>query len=178
MRTGHSAAIGVITAWVFAATVCSATSIPLGPPVAIGPGGLAVEMDRNPELANFVARRGYPDWVERVEVDSEPPLDSYEVRVFYLRLDKEIAFTRASILGQPYVGVRKFDRPIPPAMRERIAQYYLAVDPAGRAELAADRAAAAAECAERTAARAADAADRVTRIAEDMDRSFRDRLRK
>jgi hypothetical protein len=177
MRSGHLA-VTVGFMGLFMATVCSATSIPVGPPVALGPGGLAVEMDRNPELASFVARRGYPDWAERVEVDSDPPLDAYEVRVFYLRLDKEIAFTRASILGHPLIGVRKFDRPIAPAMRERIAQYYLAADPAARAELAADRADAAAESAERAAARAGDAADRVTRVADDMDRAFRERLRK
>ena len=177
MRSGHVAVIvGLMGLCV--ATVCSATSIPVGPPVALGPGALAVEMDRNPELADFVARRGYPDWAERVEVDSDPPLDAYEVRVFYLRLDKEIAFTRASILGHPLIGVRKFDRPIPPAMRERIAQYYLAADPAARAELAADRADAAAESAERAAARADEAADRVVRVADDMDRAFRERLRK
>src|SRR5512144_445771 len=116
MRSGHLAAIAMVIG-LFVATVCSATSVPLGPPVALGPGALAVEMDRNPELASLVARRGYPDWVERVEVDSDPPLDAYEIRVFYLRLDKEIAFTRASILGRPLIGVRKFDRPIPPAMR-------------------------------------------------------------
>jgi len=177
MRTGRVAAIAAVS-WLLVATVCSATSVPIGPPVALGPGSLEVEMARNPELANLIARRGYPDWVERVDVDSEAPLDPYEIRVFYLRFDREIAFTRATILGEPLIGVRKFDRPIAPAMRERIAQYYLAADPAALAERAADRANAAAESAERAAARASDAADRLTRIADDMDRKFRERLRK
>jgi len=177
MRRGHVAAI-VVGMGLSVASVCSATSVPLGPPVALGPAGLEGEMDRNPELARLVARRGYPDWVERVEVDSEPPLDPYEIRVFYLRFDREIAFTRASILGQPLIGVRKFDRPIAPAMRERIAQYYLAADPAACSELAADRAEAAAESAERAAARASDAADHVTRVADRMERAFHEHLRK
>jgi hypothetical protein len=176
MRSGHVAVAVVMGLLV--ASVCSATSVPLGPPVALGPGSLEVEMERNPELARLIARRGYPDWAERVEVDSEPPLDPYEIRVFYLRFDREVAFARASILGRPLIGVRKFDRPIAPAMRERIAQYYLAADPAARAELAADRADAAAESAERAAARASDAADHVTRVAEHMERAFQEHLRK
>lgn len=178
MRSGHSVAIVLATAWLFAGSLCSATSIPIGPPVALGPRALAVEMERNPELAAFIERRGYPDWVERVEVDSAPPLDSYEVRVFYLRFDMEIAFTRASILGQANAGVRKFDRPIAPVMRERIEGYYLMHDPARRAEIAAERAAAAAMRAELGAARAVDAADRTTQVAEEMERSFHRRLRK
>jgi hypothetical protein len=168
----------VVVMGLFVASVCWATSIPLAPPVALGPGSLEVEMDHNPELASLIARRGYPDWAERVEVDSEPPLDPYEIRVFYLRFDREIAFTRATILGRPLIGIRKFDRPIAPAMRERIAQYYLASDPAARAELAADRANAAAESAERAAARASDAADHVTRVADRMEREFQEHLRK
>src|SRR6266403_1718248 len=113
MRSGH-VAVAVVRG-LFVASVCSATSVPLGPPVALGPGSLEVEMERNPELASLIARRGYPDWAERVEVDSEPPLDPYEIRVFYLRFDREVAFARASILGRPLIGVRKFDRPIAPA---------------------------------------------------------------
>jgi hypothetical protein len=139
--------------------------------VALGPRALAVEMDHNPEIAGFIERRGYPDWAERVEVDSGPPLDSHEVRLFYLRLDKEVAFTRAYILGQPLAGLRKFDRPIAPAMREQIEFYYLMQDPARRAELAADRAAQAAMHAERAAATVVDATDRTTRVVDEMERS-------
>ncbi len=178
MRSGHSVVIVLATAWLFAGSACSATSNPVGPPMALGPRALAVEVDRNPEIADLIERRGYPDWAERVEVDSAPPLDSHEVRLFYLRLDLEIAFTRAFILGQPLAGVRKFDRPIAPAMRERIERYYLAQDPARRAELAAERAAEAAMHAERGAAMVVDAADRTTRVAEEMERSFHRRSRK
>lgn len=178
MRNGSFVAMVIATAWLVMGSESSATSIPVGPPVALGPRALAVEMERNPELAAFIALRGYPDWAERVEVDSAPPLEPYEVRVVYLRLDKEIAFTRASILGRLYAGVRKFDRPISPAMRDRIDAYYLARDPARRAELAAERAAEAAARAERGAATVEDAADRTVSVAQRMERSFHARLRK
>lgn len=158
--------------------LCSATSIPVGTPVALGPNALAVHMEQNSEMAGFIARRGYPDWAEEVEVDSALPLEAHEIRLFYLRLDKEIAFTRAYILGRPSIGFRKFERPLSPAMRAAIGHYYLSHDPARRAELAAERAMLAAERAERGAAVAVDAADRATRVAAKMERSFVARLRK
>lgn len=146
--------------------------------MALGPRGLTLAMERNPEIAMYIQRRGYPDWAEQVEVDSELPLDAYEVRLYYVRLDKEIAFARASLLGRPHIGLRKFERPLTPAARERIDAYYLAHDPARRAELAAERAADAAERAERGAAAVVDAADRTVRVANQMERSFHARLRK
>ena len=179
MRNGKSIGIGVVMAWaVLHAHPAAATSVPMGPPVALGPRALAAAMHQNPEIAAYVERRGYPDWVEEIEVDSEPPLEPYEVHLYYLRFDKEIAFTRAAILDRPEVGLRKYERPITDATRERIDRYYLAHDPARRAELAADRAADAAERAERGAAAVVDAANRTTRIANEMERSFHRRLRK
>lgn len=179
MRSKMSMAMVVAMALVAAAPgLCSATSIPVGPPVALGPHALALRMEHNSELASYIARRGYPDWAEEVEVDSGLPLEAHEVRLFYLRFDKEIAFTRAYILGCPSIGVRKFERPLSPAMRTAIGYYYLSHDPVRRAELAAERAMVAAESAERGAAVAVDAADRATRVAAKMERSFVARLRK
>jgi hypothetical protein len=135
-------------------------------------------MRLNPELRSFIALRGYPDWVEEVEVDSTLPLDAYELRLYYLRLDREVAFSRAYILGRPQVSLRLFDRPIAPVDRARIEEAYLAVDPARRAEFAADRAVAAAEHAER----AADAVERLANQAEQfsaqVESDFHKRLRK
>jgi hypothetical protein len=171
--------MGLLMAWaVMGALPAAATSVPVAPPVALGPNALAVEMYRNPEIAAYVERRGYPDWVEDIEVDSDPPLDAHEIHLYYLRLDKEIAFTRAAVLGRPLIGLRKYERPLPPATRERIDHYYLVRDPARRAELAAARAADAAERAERGAAAVVDAADRTTRVANEMERSFHRHLRK
>jgi hypothetical protein len=179
MRKKMSIRMVVAMAVVLAApALCSATSVPIGAPVALGPRALALRMEHNAEIASYIARRGYPDWAEEVEVDSGLPLEAHEVRLFYLRLDKEIAFTRAYILGCPAVSVRKFERPLTPAMRTAIEHYYVSHDPARRAEMAAERAMLAAERAERGAAVAVDAADRATRIAGKMERSFVARLKK
>jgi hypothetical protein len=117
----------------------------IGPGRPVGEYGFEQHLRNNPELRTFVALRGYPDWVEEVEVDSTRPLDPYELRLYYLRLDREVAFTRAYILGRPRVSLRLYDRPLAASDRARIEAAYLAVDPARRAEFAADRAMAAAE---------------------------------
>jgi hypothetical protein len=105
MRNGHLVAlIGSVLVSVFCgAAVSVATSNPIGPPIALGPRALELEMQKNPEIAIMIERRGYPDWAERIEVDSFPPLDAYEIHLYYLRFDTEFAFTRASILGRPEI---------------------------------------------------------------------------
>jgi hypothetical protein len=95
-----------------------------------------------------------------------------------MRLGREIAFTRAFALGRPEVGIRRYDRPMAPAMREWIARVYLAHDPARRAELAAERAVGAAERAERAADVVEDVVVKAERHADEMERSFHRRLRK
>ena len=157
---------------------CLAMSVTVGPGRPLGEHGFAQRLAANPELRTYVALRGYPDWAEEVEVDSDLPLDAYEVRLYYLRLDREVAFTRAYILGLPGVSLRLSERSIQDVDRARIEAAYLAKDPARRAELAADRAVAAAEHAER----AADAVERLAAQAEyfsdEMERDFHRRLRK
>ena len=167
MRNGHLAVlIGTLAAAVFGgAAISRAMSNPIGTPIALGPKALEVEMQKNPEIALLVDRRGYPDWVERIEVDAALPLDPHEIHLYYLRLDREFAFTRATILGRPEVGIRQFERPLQPEMRARIEAIYLAHDPARRAQLAAEHAEAAAEQAERTAAVVTDSADHTEHIA-------------
>jgi GrpB-like predicted nucleotidyltransferase (UPF0157 family) len=140
--------------------------------------GFEQHLKANPDLQTYVALRGYPDWVEEVEVDSDLPLYSYELRLYYLRLDREVAFTRAFILGRPHVSLRLFERPIPSAMRARIEEAYLAKDPARRSELAADRAMAAAQHAERAAVAAERLADEAEEFSDRMERDFHRRLRK
>jgi len=144
------------------AAPCYAAAVAIGPGQPVGESGFERHLKANPDLQTYVALRGYPDWVEQVEVDSDLPLYSYELRLYYLRLDREVAFTRAFILGVPSVSLRLFERPIPPAMRARIEEAYLAKDPARRAEIAADRAMAAAQSAERAAV----AAERLAVVAE------------
>jgi hypothetical protein len=135
-------------------------------------------MQNNRELRSYVALRGYPDWVEEVEVDSGLPLDTHEVRVYYLRLDREVSFTRAYILGRPQMSLRLFERPIPAADRVRIEEAYLAKDPARRAELAADRATAAAEHAERAADSVERLAEQAEHFSAQVEREFQRGLRK
>ena len=167
MRNGHLAVvIGSFSAWILCgAAVSVAASNPIGTPIALGPQALSIEMRNNPELATMIERRGYPDWAERIEVDTSLPLDTYEIHVYYMRFDREIAFTRASFLGKPLVGMRKFERPLEPGMRARIEGYYLSHDPVRRAELAAARARVAAEQAEHNAAAAVDSADNAEQVA-------------
>jgi hypothetical protein len=153
-------------------------AVAIGPGRPVGERGFEQHLRNNPELRTFVALRGYPDWVEEVEVDSELPLDSYELRLYYLRLDREVAFARAYILGRPRVSLRLFDRAIAPGDRARIEEAYLAVDPARRAELAADRAMAAAERTERAAVAVERLAASAEQFSERMERDFHRRLRK
>lgn len=157
---------------------CFATALPIGPGRPLGEVGFERQLEQNPELRTFVQLRGYPDWVEEVEVDSDLPLDSYELRLYYLRLDREVAFSRAYILGRPRVSLRLFERPIAPNDRARIEEAYLAIDPARRSELAADRAVAAAERAERAADAVERLADHAEQFSARMERDFHRRLRK
>ena len=161
-----------------ASAPCFATAIAVGPGRPLGESGFERELCLNPELRTFVQLRGYPDWVEEVEVDSDLPRDSYELRLYYLRLDREVAFSRAYILGRPRVSLRLFERPIAPNDRARIEEAYLAIDPARRSELAADRATAAAERAERAADAVERLADQAEQFSAQIERDFHRRLRK
>ena len=167
MRNGHLLTlVGSMMVSIFCgAAVAVATSNPIGPPIALGPRALELEMQKNPEIAIQIERRGYPDWAERIEVDSFPPLDAYEIHLYYLRFDTEFAFTRASILGRPEIGLRQFVHPLDPAMRARIEAWYLAANPVRRAELAAARAEASTERAEHLAAVSTDSAAQAMHVA-------------
>ena len=160
------------------AAPCFAIAVAVGPGRPMGERGFERQLRMNPELRSYVALRGYPDWVEEVEVDSDLPLDSHELRLYYLRLDREVSFTRAFILGRPRVSLRLLERPIQAVDRARIEAAYLAVDPARRAELAADRATAAAEHAERAADAVERLADRAEQFSTQMEREFHRGLRK
>lgn len=176
MRSGMWAVVALLV--LVSVAPCQGMAVPVGPARPLGVNGLEQAMSYNPELRSLIALRGWPDWAEEVEVSSNLPLDAREVRVYYLRLNKEIAFTEAYILGRPSVGLRLDERPIPPAKREQIEEAYLARDPARRAERAADRAMAAAVSAERAADSVERMADSAERFANDMERQFHRSLRK
>jgi hypothetical protein len=171
-------AVVATVALVVVAVPCLAVAAAVGPGRPIGEHGFAQHLRNNPDLRTYVALRGYPDWVEAVEVDSGLPLYSYELRLYYLRLDREVAFTRAFILGRPQVSLKLFERPISAVDRTRIEEAYLATDPARRAELAADRAMAAAQHAERAAEAVERMAEQAEQFSARMEDDFHRRLRK
>jgi hypothetical protein len=177
MRRGMSALVASVVL-AMSAQLAHAMAVPVGPTLPLGPYGLAMKMEQNSEVALYVARRGYPDWAEVVEVDAELPLGTQEIHLFYLRLDREIVFTDASILGRRDIGVRLYDRPLDTAKREMIEAYFLARDPARRAELAAMRADAAADRAEAAAEDLDDVADRAEGYSRRMEHAFFKGLRK
>ena len=160
------------------AAPCFAMAVAIGSPHPLGVRAFERCMESNRELRSYVALRGYPDWAEEVEVDSGLPLDTHEVRLYYLRLDREVAFTRAFILGRPQMSLRLFERPIATTDRARIEQAYLAADPARRAELAADRAWEAALHAERAAVATERLAVQAEEYSQQVEREFQRGLRK
>ena len=175
MRVGLSA---VVAALVVAVGSGASATVVVGEPEVLTPHGFERQMKRNPELAAYVARRGYPDWVERVEVDHNPPLAAYEIRTYYLRLNKEVTFTRAYILDTADIGLQLSEYPLSDAIRARIQQAILDRSPDLRAELAADRAIVAAQSVEESAGSVERAAGRVESIAARMESMFDDQLYK
>jgi hypothetical protein len=177
MRGGITAVVAALTI-IGAVSAVSAASRDVRPAWVLSPHAFAQRMEGNPKIVEYVALRGYPDWVEEVEVYSAPPLEAYEVRAYYLRLDREVTFTRAYLLGDPQVGLRLSERPIPAEVRERIQQARLAANPALRAELAAERAMAAADSAEQAADQVESTVARIERMTDEMERGFHHSLYK
>lgn len=73
---------------------------------------LRAEMGNNDALAAYVERNGAPDLAESRFLADQPPWDAREVTLYYLNLRKEIAFTRAWILGRPEVHISRYERPL------------------------------------------------------------------
>ncbi len=175
MRIGLSAAIAALV--VAVGSGASATVV-VGEPQILTVHAFERQMKNNPELAAYVARRGYPDWVEQVEVDAGPPLGTHEIRTYYLRLNKEVTFTQAYILDSAEVSLLLSEYPMSDATRARIQQAILERSPDLRAELAADRAIVAAQSVEEAAGSVERAAGRVENIAARMESMFDDQLYK
>lgn len=95
--------------------------VEVGDPTPLGPRSLEAETKRNSDLQSYIRFYGWPDYAEIQEIEPTIPWDSYEVRLFYLRRDRELAFGRAYI--SPYVndlGLIKYDAIMDPATRDRI----------------------------------------------------------
>jgi hypothetical protein len=86
----------------------------VGDPTLITRETLRREMRRNAELGEYILTYGYPDYAEVQRIQVEEPLADYEVRLYYLDRERELAFARVNVA--PTVvsyGIRRFEGPIP-----------------------------------------------------------------
>jgi hypothetical protein len=144
---------------------------------------LRAEMNGNQAMAAYVERNGAPDLAESRFLTDQPPWDAREVTLYYLDLRKEIAFTRAFILGQPEVHLSRYERPLTAeqmqAIESRVRARPMGLGgPADRAELAARRAEDAAGRVEAAAGAAERAADRAEGVTRKMEGAFHRAVRK
>jgi hypothetical protein len=145
---------------------------------------LRAEMALNRTLAAYVERNGFPDVAESRFLADRPPWDKYEVTLYYFDAHKEIAFARASILGDPDIQITRYERPLTDAQiaalssRAHMARSTAGLGPADRAEASARRAEDAAARVEAAAATAENAADRAEAVTARMERAFHRALRK
>jgi len=142
------------------------------------------EMAMNHALAEYVDRNGAPDLAESRFLADQPPWDSREVTLYYLDLRKEIAFTRATILGRPEIHISRYERPLTNeqvhALESRVRARPMALGsgPVEPAELAARRAEDAAGRVEAAAGAAERAAYRAETVANKMEGAFHRAVRK
>jgi hypothetical protein len=93
----------------------------IGDPVLISRATLEREMRLNSSLREHIDLYGWPDYAEVQEVQVEEPFASYEVRIYYLRRNRYLAYGR--VVVAPSVqdfGVRKFEGPIRPETLDRL----------------------------------------------------------
>jgi hypothetical protein len=131
------------------------------------------EMTVNRRLAGYIARNGYPDIAEWRFLSDEPPWDEHEVSCYYLDRRKEIAFTRAWMLGSPWIPIQRYERELTDAdiaalQPLLVHEETVSTDPVTRAEAAAARAEAAVQRIEIAAAATERAADRAEAVVAKM----------
>ena len=139
---------------------------------------LVAEINHNRAMASYVRRNGMPDVAATHFLSDEPPWDDQEVTLYYLKARKEIAFTRAWVLGAPSVSLIRYERPLTDtdiAALQPMVGYRQGADepgdPVARAEEAARRAEAAAGRVDAAAVVADRAADRAEAIVAKMEAS-------
>lgn len=95
--------------------------IEIGDPVIVSHQAVDREMSRNVELRNYIDLYGWPDYAEIQEVQIQEPFAPYEVRLYYLRRDRYLAFGRVHVAPSVYdYGVRKYEGPIRPETLDRL----------------------------------------------------------
>jgi hypothetical protein len=135
---------------------------------------LTAEMTVNRKLAGYIARNGYPDVAEWRFLADEPPWDEHEVACYYLDRRKEISFTRAWMLGSPWIPIERYQRELTDADIAALQPLVFheeerSGDPVMRAEAAAARAEAAVQRIEVAASATERAADRAEAIVAKME---------
>lgn len=103
----------------------------VGDPILISRRTLAREMTRNSDLRDWVRLYGPPDYAEVQELEIDPPFAPYEVRLYYVKGNKYLAFGRVHVAPSLYdYGVRKYIGAIDPAELDRLLTAAPAVDEA------------------------------------------------
>jgi len=162
----------------------------VGPPHTINRKQLDKETQVNSDLESWIHDYGYPDVAEIQEVVPEYGWSDYEVRIYYLARNQELAFGRIAFFprqGDPAFvsnyGLVKFQGSVQPENRKRV-QYAARISPCvggdslDRILAAAERAERAALVAEKESMRAADAAARAETAVNNMESGFAKSLRK
>lgn len=97
--------------------------VEIGPPISIDRETLQKEARRNQALAEHLRLYGYPDYAEVQEIDVQEPFATYEVRIYYLRRNQQLAFGRVHVSPEfTRFGMVKYDGPIDPVTRARLLE--------------------------------------------------------
>ena len=86
----------------------------VGEPMSIDRAGLHRQMLRITELAEFIKKYGWPDYAEIQEVSVKEPFAPYEVRIYYLSREQELAFGHVYVAPDvTHYGIKKYVGRIP-----------------------------------------------------------------
>lgn len=93
----------------------------IGEPQLISRAALRREMNRNSDLKEHIERYGWPDYAEIQRTAVQDPLDDYEVRLYYLSRERELAFVHVHVApAMRDYGIKRYEGPIPDATLARL----------------------------------------------------------
>lgn len=147
----------------------------VGAPHSISMAAVEKEAQKISEMKTYLVEYGYPDYAEVQEIEPQWPWESYEVRLYYMRRNRQTDFGHVFLSeALPTFGVMKYQGVIPPEKRREIEVVLAArQEPAPPAvatmepgEALVARVEAAAERAAQAAERAAEASEAANRAAE------------
>jgi len=95
--------------------------VEVGSPQPLSSRGLDQEMKLDSDLQEYLQHYGWPDYAEVQEIEPNVPWAAYEVRIYYLKRNVEIAFGRAFISPSvTNLGVLKYQGLMDQVTRDRI----------------------------------------------------------